>query len=72
MAILEVEWCDFVVFSGGEIDIDRILADVEYWNSLCEKLDRFYVQHIIPEILPAKIFLEENGKELYILFVVML
>jgi len=43
MAILEVEWCDFVVFSGGEIVIDRILADVEYWNSLCEKLDGFYV-----------------------------
>ena len=43
MAILEVEWCDFVVFSGGEIDIDRILADVEYWNSLYEKLNGFYV-----------------------------
>ena len=64
MAILEVEWCDFVVFSGGEIVIDRILADVEYWNSLCEKLDGFYVQHIIYEILSAKIFLEENGKKI--------
>ena len=45
MAILEVEWCDFVVFSGGEMVVDLILAEVEYWNNLSEKLDGFYVQH---------------------------
>ena len=27
MAIMNVEWCDFVVFSNGEVVVDRILAD---------------------------------------------
>ena len=54
-----MEWCDFVVFSGGEIVVD---CDLEYWNNLCEKLDGFYVQHVIPEILSAKI-LQENETE---------
>ena len=58
MAILRVEWCDFVVFSGGEIVVDHILADLEYWNNLCEKLYGFYVQHVISEILSAKVLQE--------------
>ena len=64
MAILGVEWCDFVVYSGGEIVVDCILAEVEYWNNLCMKLDEFYAQHVIPEILSAKLPQEENGTEL--------
>ena len=39
MAILDVEWCDFVVFSKGEVVVDRILADLDYWNDLEEKLE---------------------------------
>ena len=27
MAILNVEWCDFVVFSNGSVIVDRIFAD---------------------------------------------
>ena len=62
MAILGVEWCDFVVFRGGEIVVYHILADLEGWNNLCERLDGFYVQHVISEILSAKI-LQENETE---------
>jgi len=62
MAILGVEWCNIVVFSGGKIVVDHILADLKYWNNLCEELDGFYVQHVIPEILSAKI-LQENETE---------
>ena len=59
LAITNREWCDFVVFSNGEIVIDRILADLDYWNELEEKLEEFYVHHLLPEILSGKIFLEE-------------
>ena len=59
LAITNREWCDFVVFSNGEIIIDRILADLDYWNELEEKLEEFYVHHLLPEILSGKIFLEE-------------
>ena len=39
MAILEVEWCDFVVYSNGCVIVDRILADLDYWYNLSEKLE---------------------------------
>ena len=59
MAILDVEWCDFVVFSKGEVVVDRILADLDYWNNLEEKLEQFYLQHVVPELLSKHIFLEK-------------
>ena len=34
MAILNVEWCDFVVHSNGVVVVDRILADYIYWTEL--------------------------------------
>ena len=39
LAITNKEWCDFVVFSNNEVVVDRILADLEYWNHLEEKLE---------------------------------
>ena len=59
MAILNVEWCDFVVFSNGSVIVDRILADHDYWTKICNTLDEFYMQHVIPEILGGRIFKEE-------------
>ena len=53
------EWCDFVVYSNGEVVVDRILADLEYWGTLEEKLEEFYVRYMVPEILSRKFFLEE-------------
>ena len=59
MAILNVEWCDFVVFSNGSVIVDRILADHDYWTKMCDVLDEFYVQHVVPEILSGRILKEE-------------
>lgn len=41
----------FVVYSGGEVVVDRILADCQYWTELNDVLDSFYVQHVVPESL---------------------
>ena len=38
MAVLNVEWCDFTVFSNGTVVVDRIIADYDYWTELQEKL----------------------------------
>ena len=36
MTIMELEWCDFVVYSGDVILVDHIWADVDYWvDTLC-------------------------------------
>lgn len=58
MAIMELEWCDFVVYSGDVILGDRIWGDLDYWvNILLPKLTSFYV-HIAREILCGKYFME--------------
>ena len=59
LAVMNREWCDFVVYSNGEVVVDRILADLEYWGTLEEKLEEFYVRYMVPEILSGRIFLEE-------------
>ena len=59
MAILNVEWCNFVVYSNGGVVVDRIQADFDYWTELCDVLDNFYVQYLVPEILSGSIFKEE-------------
>jgi len=61
MAIIGVEWCDFIVHNNGQIVIDSILTDINYWDHLSEKLKDFYVQHVIPEVLSERIFQEEYG-----------
>ena len=60
MATLNVEWCDFVVYSNGSVIVDRILADYDYWTKMCEVLDEFYIHHIVPEILSGRIFKETS------------
>ena len=59
IAILGVEWCDFVVYSNNTVVVDRILADVDYWVELEQLLEDFYVRHVIPEILSRKIFMQD-------------
>lgn len=61
LAVIGREWCDFVVYSNGEVIVDRILADLDYWDTLEQKLEEFYVHNVIPEILSGKIFQEEYG-----------
>ena len=61
MAVLDIEWCNFVVFSNDTVVVDRIVADYDYWMDLLEKLEQFYLQHVIPELLSGKIFQEEFG-----------
>ena len=41
MAVLDTEWCDFVVFSNDTVVVDRIVADYDYWMDLLEKLEQF-------------------------------
>ena len=68
MAIIGVEWCDFVVYSNDSVIVDRIIADADYWNHLSERLEQFYVTHVIPEILFEKILMEEFDLHEHTLF----
>ena len=61
LAVTGREWCDFVMYSNDEVVVDQILTDLDYWNTLEQKLEEFYVRNIIPETLSGKIFQEEYG-----------
>ena len=44
MAIMELDWCDFVVYSGDVVFVDCIWFDLDCWvNILLPKLKSFYV-----------------------------
>ena len=47
MAITNVDWCNFVVFSGGKVFVERIWFDLDYWSELLlPKLQSFtYTLH---------------------------
>ena len=49
------------MYSNDEVVVDRILTDLDYWNTLEQKLKEFYVRNIIPEILSGKIIQEDYG-----------
>ena len=52
MAILTVDWFDFVVFSGGAVAVERILFNLDYWQErLLPKMQSFYRHHSAKEIL---------------------
>ena len=58
MAVMELEWCDFVVYSGDVVFVERIWFDLDYWfDILLPKLKSFYV-HIAHEMLSGKYFME--------------
>ena len=35
------------------------MADYDYWTELNDKVDNFYMQYVVPEILSGAIFMEE-------------
>ena len=37
MAVLDVEWSGFIVFSNDTIIFDRIIADYDYWINLLDE-----------------------------------
>ena len=52
MAIGGRPWCNFVVYTGKGINVERITYDEEFWNgTLLPKLTSFYDNCVAPEIV---------------------
>lgn len=48
MAICQVEWCDFVIYTKAGLNVERISFDEKFWlEELFPKLLDFYLQHAI-------------------------
>ena len=45
-------YCDFVVFTGtGNLFVQRLVPDTEFWSQNISIVDRFYVGGILPELI---------------------
>ena len=52
--IMDVEFCDFIVWNKNSLFIERIMPDVEFWREGIPKVERFFRHAILPEILGQK------------------
>lgn len=63
MAVLEVQWADFVIWTKKGISTERIEFDQNYWhNNMLYKLKYFYTRNIVAEIYTRRV---KRGKLLY-------
>lgn len=52
LAVLNLQWCDFIVWTRNDIYVERIHYDKKFWCQQClPKLKRFYLNIMLPEIV---------------------
>ena len=51
MAIVGLEWCDFVVYTSKRVIVQRIGFDQTFWNDLEERLVTFFRDYLLLEIV---------------------
>ena len=57
MAIVGTEWCDFVVYTPVGLHVERVTFDCRFWeDELFPSLERFFRNHVLPELVTATIF----------------
>ena len=48
MAIVGVEWCDFIVWTLGDMTVERIIFNKAFLNSCSTYLESIYLSYILP------------------------
>ena len=52
LAILNLEWCDFIIWTKVDLHVERVKADHEFWQLQClPKLQSYYYNIMLPEIV---------------------
>lgn len=52
LAILNLEWCDFAVWTNVDLHVERVKVDREFWRLQClRKLDSYYHNIMLPEVV---------------------
>ncbi|KAL5020002.1 hypothetical protein ScPMuIL_002894 [Solemya velum] len=54
MAICDVEYCDFVMWSPNGISVERLARDRVFWSDIVDKLKHFYYNSMLPEIFEMR------------------
>lgn len=66
---MDVDYCDFVVWTERDIHIERITPSVEFWEITLNKALKFFTLCILPELLakwytrPSQFQPQPNGDE---------
>lgn len=47
MVLCGVQWCDFVVFNGKDVWVERVRKDNSFCDAMLLKLSKFYVDHFL-------------------------
>lgn len=54
MHIVNVDYCDFIVWNQYDMYVERILPDTELWNNVIPRVHQYFKVCILPEILAQK------------------
>ena len=55
LAVLNLKWCDFVVWTTKDLHIERVHFDEVFWNRQClPKLTKFYYNIMLPELIYSR------------------
>lgn len=64
IAVLGVEWCDFVVFTPAGVFVERINFDKPHWEErLLPSLKLYFHQNVVPELLYGKLWFSNFAEE---------
>lgn len=58
LALARLEQCNLIIYTLKGILVVPVKFDKELWDKMVEKLSKFFLEHMVPEILSGKI-LEE-------------
>ena len=47
MGIAGAQWCDFIVYTGKGLHVERIAFDEAYWKELERKLVNYYLDNFL-------------------------
>ena len=62
MAVCNVDWVDFVIWTKKDISVQRVVRDRNFWDGMLPKLQEFYVRGITAEMYTQRV---KRGKLLY-------
>jgi hypothetical protein len=51
LAVYELEWVDFVVWTKRGISVQRISFSLKKWENMLPKLETFYLSAILPDLI---------------------
>ncbi|XP_034094372.1 uncharacterized protein LOC117561180 isoform X3 [Gymnodraco acuticeps] len=49
--LVDVDYCDFVVWTKKDLFVERIVRDVDLWDNIIPRVERFFRLCVLPEVL---------------------